>query len=743
MTPYESQKWRVNDFAKNYLDTHALGSLVNLINKLRREGMNKFCMLLCEHAIERYPTFVPIFDTLAFLNYHSGNSERAYDVYDRLLEMKGIDISTVNTSLFNQHFSINHIEDRYIDYDSSLVQEITNRKPSNMPLVTFTITSCKRFDLFQKTINSFIKCCTDSHLIGRWICIDDNSSEEDRNDMKKLYPFIEFYFKEPSEKGHPQSMNIIRSLVKTPYLFHMEDDWKFIAKHPYISMCLDVLMHKPSVKQCLINKNYAEVESDVSIMGGKRDTAPGGTRYYHHQWVRNAQDEEEWKKMHGSASRHCHYWPHFSFRPSLVDSSIFQELGEFNTIVNHFEMDYSYKYANSGYTSAFLEGIYSLHTGRLTSERNDPTKDNAYTLNDEKQFSGKDPSCNESKNQKPSKSSPTLDKFNLDLKTFVINLERRPDRWAKFTENAKEAEFLHYEKYSAVDGLLLKSTPQLQRIFDNNDYNMRMGMVGCAMSHIDLYIKLIQSDADAYCILEDDVEFVPDFGTKLLKVINEASIIGFDLLYLGHHLFTHHITDDVYNKEKMPRIEKWSRQQSRSKSMGGTGGYVITKRGAVKLLDFINKYGMTNGIDTMQQNSADDLCVCYSYPHLIYSECFRDTGSNVDTDIQTQYDSLTVKLEERIDDEKNFHGSLIKICDYETAKNILSDNNEVDNYYFEGSPQEISLLSDICVHPHYTLESTVLVIVPKGGSRYFHRFKKNDEYDVRDALIQKNQPDIL
>ena len=43
-------------------------------------------------------------------------------------------------------------------------------------------------------------------------------------------------------------------------------------------------------------------------------------------------------------------------------------------------MEYAYRYFNNNYISVFFENIYSLHIGRLTSERFDDTKPNAYKL---------------------------------------------------------------------------------------------------------------------------------------------------------------------------------------------------------------------------------------------------------------------------------------------------------------------------------------------------------------------------
>ena len=52
-------------------------------------------------------------------------------------------------------------------------------------------------------------------------------------------------------------------------------------------------------------------------------------------------------------------------------------------------------------------------------------------------------------------------------------------------------------------------------------------------------------------------------------------------------------------------------QESLLKSMGGTQGYLINKKGCQNMLDFIGRTGMTNAIDTMQQKAGDILNVYY------------------------------------------------------------------------------------------------------------------------------------
>ena len=130
---------------------------------------------------------------------------------------------------------------------------------------------------------------------------------------------------------------------------------------------------------------------------------------------------------------------------------------------------------------------------------------------------------------------------------------------------------------------------------------MRVGLVGCAMSHIKIYINLLNSDNKVLCVLEDDIEFVPNFCDKLKSVLEQD--LDWDMIYLGHHLYPQFRNNQYTDKSKTPVLEKWDIKTSIQKSMGGTFGYLITKKGAEKMLDYINRHGMSKGIDTMQQSA--------------------------------------------------------------------------------------------------------------------------------------------
>jgi GR25 family glycosyltransferase involved in LPS biosynthesis len=260
--------------------------------------------------------------------------------------------------------------------------------------VIVTMTTCKRFDLFEQTINSFLNCCLDKELISEILVVDDNSSEEDRNKMKRLYPFITFIFKDEKDKGHAKSMNIIRNYVISRnynYMMNIEDDWRFLFKDMLISKCKLVLEQNPMYGQCLLNKNYSEEEELHKYVGGivkeinLQDKLLGNSvRYYEHEFY---QGFELQNKMNEHVGRNtCYYWSHYSLRTGVTRVDVLKNVGEYNQVAPHFEREFSFRYTNKGYLTCYLDTLFCRHLGRKTWEINDPTAVNAYSLNETRQF---------------------------------------------------------------------------------------------------------------------------------------------------------------------------------------------------------------------------------------------------------------------------------------------------------------------------------------------------------------------
>ena len=259
---------------------------------------------------------------------------------------------------------------------------VINRDRKMNPRVIITFTTCKRFDLFQQTVNSILNMWTDINIVDYWYCVDDNSSEEDRDKMQKEYPWIDYYMKTPAEKGHRPSMKIIwdkLNELRPEYWIHMEDDFLFHTPGSYVykpmQMMIDSRNSGYNVRQILYNRNYGETIRDYKIQG--------------HKILRKMAHEvalHQYKANGNFDYGNCHYWPHYSFRPSLIDVAAILTVGNYDTPNQFFEMDYANRWMQMGFLSGFYNHLTNRHIGRLTSERNDQTQPNAYELNNESQF---------------------------------------------------------------------------------------------------------------------------------------------------------------------------------------------------------------------------------------------------------------------------------------------------------------------------------------------------------------------
>ena len=265
----------------------------------------------------------------------------------------------------------------------SALTTIIKRDRNKSPRVIITFTTCKRLDLFEQTVNSILNMWSDVHMIDYWYCVDDNSSEEDRTIMQTKYPWIDYYMKCVQEKGHRASMKIIWSKLdelRPEYWIHMEDDFLFHTPGSYIEkatqMMTDARNSGYNVRQILYNRNYGETIGDYKIQGHRTLQRMKYDMALHQHKI--VGDDVTYPN--------CHYWPHYSFRPSIIDVEAILAVGDYDTPNQFFEMDYANKWMQLGFMSGFYNQITNRHIGRLTSERNDKSQPNAYELNQENQF---------------------------------------------------------------------------------------------------------------------------------------------------------------------------------------------------------------------------------------------------------------------------------------------------------------------------------------------------------------------
>ena len=216
-------------------------------------------------------------------------------------------------------------------------------------------------------------------------------------------------------------------------------------------------------------------------------------------------------------------------------------------------------------------------------------------------------------------------------KAFCINLERRPDR--KQAMEGKIAKFgFPVEFVNAVDGKQLTMTDEIRHMFRGSEWHRyNCGIIGCALSHMNLWKKLLESDDEIYIVLEDDEEFCDNFREKISHALAQVDGTDWDMLYLGF-IIMNSVRDPIklslWN-DNIPKVTPFDN----TFWGGGTGGYIINRKGAKKLLDVINENGLPNPIDHLPR-SMPHLNRFTTIPHLVYNDYVGPGSTNKDTDIQ-------------------------------------------------------------------------------------------------------------
>jgi hypothetical protein len=111
--------------------------------------------------------------------------------------------------------------------------------------VTFVLTSCKRFDLLEPTLTSFLKYNT--YPIEEYIIIEDSPNIDKLNQVLKKFPEVKFTaLHNDPQIGQLRSIDKAYSHVKTDYIFHCEDDWLFY-RPGFIEKSFSILLENEKV----------------------------------------------------------------------------------------------------------------------------------------------------------------------------------------------------------------------------------------------------------------------------------------------------------------------------------------------------------------------------------------------------------------------------------------------------------------------------------------------------------------
>ena len=492
----------------------------------------------------------------------------------------------------------------YVGQNINFIQKYNILNNSQESNIILTITSCKRPLLFKKTINSILVNWCDLSCIQKIVCVDDGTEKKELEQLKILYPWVQFIEKTKQDKGHKSSMNIIHNILinsSAKYWVHIEDDWFFVKKQNYVTNSIIYLKKYDNigVKQILFNKGYGEIIEDLFWKCGKK-LEPNLLLHKHNE-----------------RTSPCGYWPHYSFRPGITNISVLKELGNYDSQNSFFELDYANKYVSKNYKTAYFDDITCIHIGKLSGKRGNIYEKNSYELNSELQ------GC--VKNIYNINEQFLSNKENLPIK--VLNLKRRPDRKSDMEKILHNVDFDFIE---AIDGIHLKSDDYRLYAFEGNDFNNNAGTIGCAISHIELWKALMEdSSTDYYIIMEDDIELKHNWYSSLLSIKND--LIQNETVLLGYSMYSsiRKKYNLMYNNNESLSLY----DLIDNNYIGGFFCYSINKNGAKKILQHLFDNGIKHGIDYLVMKKIPHLQKKECRPQIAFTE-WNEGNKIIDTDIQ-------------------------------------------------------------------------------------------------------------
>lgn len=173
-----------------------------------------------------------------------------------------------------------------------------------------------------------------------------------------------------------------------------------------------------------------------------------------------------------------------------------------------------------------------------------------------------------------------------EFEIYIIHMKKNSDRMINFNKYYDISD-LSFKKYNIFPAVVGKNINLIDYVSPNgykqiletertnsrrHHYDLTRGAVGCYLSHLSIYKKIVESNLDYGIVFEDDSIIANDFYARLqygLSVVPD----DWDIFLLGVICLKCDIDKDYININRF-----W-----------GTHGYIIKKKSAEKLLEYLDK----------------------------------------------------------------------------------------------------------------------------------------------------------
>lgn len=130
----------------------------------------------------------------------------------------------------------------------------------------------------------------------------------------------------------------------------------------------------------------------------------------------------------------------------------------------------------------------------------------------------------------------------LNAPCFIINLDRRPDRWISAFNRCVEAGYQNIIRIKAVDGRSEEELREGWQAHGSPKFNPRdqefihtlKGKQGCALSMLNVWKHIIDKEIPIATVFEDDVEFHKDWARLAPDYWNQTPKVPSCVVFMGH-----------------------------------------------------------------------------------------------------------------------------------------------------------------------------------------------------------------
>jgi len=186
------------------------------------------------------------------------------------------------------------------------------------------------------------------------------------------------------------------------------------------------------------------------------------------------------------------------------------------------------------------------------------------------------------------------------IKNVCINIAYMPNRKQHMIDEFKKHDIVDYQFYKAIDednvDLRMKINELIQH-FDGNNYIQIKNTVCNTLTHLNLWIQLINDNGyNFYFVTEDNIKLVDGFKDKFIGLVNNLNEYkNLDFLFLGNQSDDKNIPVQEDQEINITCFD--TSKYTSGKNEFNTFGYIVSKKGAIKMIKYMSNNGIKHSID--------------------------------------------------------------------------------------------------------------------------------------------------